>query len=236
MSNNETQGILYIVATPIGNMGDITVRALDILKSVDVIYCEDTRTTGKLLRHFDISTKTKSYHAHSGSHKVSEIIELLHNGKTLALVSDAGTPGISDPGVLLVQEIRSLDTFHDIRIVCVPGASSLTGALSISGFPTHEFMFKGFIPHKKGRETFFNEIVDTACTVVCFESVHRIQKTIDALAQVIPERKIALVRELTKIYEEYVSGTPATVRDYFEHHQDKIRGEFVVIIAPKNML
>ncbi|MEX0931945.1 MAG: 16S rRNA (cytidine(1402)-2'-O)-methyltransferase [Candidatus Paceibacterota bacterium] len=223
-------GTLHVIGTPIGNLEDITLRALRVLKEVDIILCEDTRMTKRLLDTYGVPTRTMSYHTHSTEGKEDSIVAMLSEGKNLALVSDAGTPGISDPGVVLVSHIRT--KLPTANIVAVPGPSALVAALSIAGLPAHEFTFFGFIPHKKGRETLFKEIAETKRTVVFYESPHRIEKTLASLNEYVPERTIAIARELTKIYEEIVSGTPAKVIEYFANNTDKLRGEFAVIIAP----
>lgn len=230
MSNE--RGKLYIVATPIGNLADMTFRAVEILKSVDCILCEDTRTTKKLLDHYGIQNKTMSFHTHSGLAKVSEIREMIREGKSLALVSDAGTPCISDPGVMLVAEIRK-EFGDEIIISPIPGPSALISALSASGLPAHEFSWKGFVPHKKGRETFFKEIAETPTTVIFYESVHRFMKTLESLNEIVPDRQIVVAREITKIFEEFKKGTVAEVFDYYVQNPDKVRGEFVVMIGPR---
>jgi 16S rRNA (cytidine1402-2'-O)-methyltransferase len=224
-------GTFYIVSTPIGNMEDITLRALRILKEVDLILCEDTRETGKILKHYDIQNKTQSYHANSKLSKIDTIISYLEAGKNIALVSDAGTPIISDPGILLVQEIKR--QLPDVQIVPIPGASALLSAVVASGINCHEFAFLGFLPHKKGRETLFREIRDAARSVVFYESVHRIEKTLDSLVEHLSNtnKQISIGREITKLFEEIVTGTPIEVRDYFKTHTDKVRGEFVVIVG-----
>lgn len=223
----------YIIATPIGNMGDITLRALDTLKSVDLILCEDTRVTKKLLNKYNISKPTMSYHAQSKLAKTDKIFELLKEGKNLALVSDAGTPGISDPGALLVSKIK--EHFNDnVKVIPIPGATALITALSGSGLPTHEFTFLGFLPHKKGRETLFKEIAQSERTMVFYESPHRILKTLESLVKFCPQenqKKVCVARELTKIYEEFVTGTPGEILEYFNKNKDKQRGEFTVIVA-----
>ncbi len=226
---------LYIVATPIGNLEDITLRALRVLKEVDTVLCEDTRVTKKLLSHYDIHTPTVSYHSQSSVTKEEHVLDLLETGKDLALVSDAGTPTISDPGARLVS--RVLERFGDgteaeVRIEVIPGASSLTAALSVAGVPASEFLFLGFLPHKKGRETLFEEIASSSRTVVFFESPHRIMKTLGVLYEKVPTRQIAVCRELTKIYEEVVRGTVAEVREVFTQDTSKVRGEFVVVVNP----
>lgn len=222
----------YVIGTPIGNMEDITLRAVRILSKVDLILCEDTRVTKNLLNKYSISKPTMSYHSQSKLSKIDYIISLLKEGKNLALVSDAGTPTISDPGSLLVSHI--LKETSDVKIITIPGPSALVSALSISGFPSSDFLFLGFLPHKKGRETLFKEIADSERTVVFYESPHRIMKTLDSLKKHLPERKIMIARELTKIYEETVFGTPGEVEKYFVDNKDKVRGEFVVVVSPKN--
>ncbi len=225
---------LYVVATPIGNLGDITLRALEILKSVDLILCEDTRVTRTLLQKYEIRATTMSYHEHSKISKIEQIISLLEEGKNLALVSDAGTPAISDPGAFLVAKIR--EASPETKIVAIPGASALTSALSIAGLPVADFTFLGFLPHKKGRETLFREITESKRTSVFYESPHRILKTLESLkkhfdAANMPARKVMIGRELTKVFEEMLSGNPTELLAHFEKHPDTVRGEFVVLIS-----
>lgn len=220
----------YVVATPIGNLGDITLRAIETLKNVDVILCEDTRETKKLLDKYNIKKETMSYHAQSKLSKTDKIFELLREGKDLALVSDAGTPTISDPGAMLVSKIRE-EFGSEVEVMPVPGASAVIAALSAGGLPTHEFTFLGFLPHKKGRETLFKEIASSERTMVFYESPHRILKTLESLVKFCPEKKVCTARELTKIYEEFKSGTPGEVLEYFLKNKDKQRGEFVVLVA-----
>lgn len=227
---------LYIVATPIGNLEDITLRALRILKEVDLVLCEDTRVTKKLLAHYDIHVPTMSFHANSKLSKVETIIEELKQGKNIALVTDAGTPAISDPGSLLVAKVK--EALGDgVSVQAVPGASALTAALSIAGLQVSEFIFLGFLPHKKGRETLFKEIASSERAVVFYESPHRILKTLESLKKFVeeeqPHRQVTIARELTKIYEELISGTPTYLLDFFSSHEEKVRGEFVVIVGPK---
>ena len=223
-------GILYVVATPIGNMGDMTHRAIETLKSVDLVLCEDTRVTRNLLDHYMIGTGTMSYHAQSKLSKHDKILEMLAEGKSLALVSDAGTPTISDPGVMLIEMIKR--DLPDVKIVAIPGASALTAALSVSGIPSPQFTFYGFLPHKKGRETIFKEISESERTSVFYESPHRIEKTLESLAKHLPEtKKVVIAREITKMFEETVSGSATEVLEYFNKNQDKVRGEFVVIVS-----
>ena len=224
---------LYIIATPIGNLEDITLRALRVLKEVDTILCEDTRMTAKLLQKYDIKTPTLSYHSHSGLAKVEKIFELLEEGKNLALVSDAGTPTISDPGVLLVSQVK--EKFgQEVSIVPIPGPSAVISALSASGLPSSDFLFLGFLPHKKGRETLFKEIVLSKRTTVFYESPHRILKTLESLKKHLDEkRRVVIARELTKIYEEVVTGTAQELLQYFEKNKNKVKGEFVVVVEGK---
>jgi 16S rRNA (cytidine1402-2'-O)-methyltransferase len=220
----------YVVATPIGNMGDITLRAIETLKSVDLILCEDTRETHKILEKYAINKPTMSYHAQSKLAKVDKIFELIQEGKNLALVSDAGTPGISDPGAMLVSKIK-LHFSHGVNVIPIPGASAVITALSASGLPTHEFTFLGFLPHKKGRETLFKEIATTERTMVFYESPHRILKTLESLIKFCPNKKVCVARELTKIYEEFKTGTPVEILEYFQSNAEKQRGEFTVIVS-----
>ena len=225
-------GTLYIVATPIGNLEDITLRAIRILKEVDYILCEDTRTTKNLLDKYDIKTKTMSYHAHSTEGRESSIINLLKGGKNLALVSDAGTPCISDPGVLLVSNVKK-ELGIDVKVSPIPGPSALIAVLSASGISSAEFVFLGFLPHKKGRETLFKEISNSKRVIVFYESTHRILKTLASLIEHAPKFKIVIGREITKQFEEFVEGTPEEVLQYFTKNNDKQRGEFVVIVKPQ---
>jgi 16S rRNA (cytidine1402-2'-O)-methyltransferase len=222
---------LYIVATPIGNLEDITLRAIRVLKEVDLILCEDTRVTKHLLKRYDVTTKVESYHAQSTSAKTKKIIDLLSKGTNIALVSDAGTPLISDPGVQLI-DIVIRDLGNEVAIVPIPGASALTAAISVAGIGGNEFSFLGFVPHKKGRETFFKGVAVSEIPVVFYESPHRILKALESLTKVLSEnKKVIVARELTKIHEEIVRGTPGEVYGHFLIHPDRVRGEFVVIVA-----
>jgi len=224
-------GTLYIVATPIGNLKDIALRALEALKEADIILCEDTRQTIKLLNHFEISKPLVSYFQHSKISKIDYIVSLLESGKNLALVTDAGTPGISDPGNQLIEHItRNMEQGgEEIKIVPIPGPSAVTAALSISGFPTDKFVFMGFPPHKKGREKFFKEVAEAKYTVIFYESVHRILKALGQLKNVLPEdRKIVVCRELTKQFEAIYRGNIDEVLEQLKN--DKVKGEFVVVI------
>src|SRR3989344_1056156 len=218
---------LYVVATPIGNLEDVTLRAIRILKEVDLVLCEDTRVTKRLFEKYSISTPMMSYHAHSGETKVDLILEKISEGKNIALVTDAGTPGISDPGSLLISKIREI--YPELKIVSIPGPSALTSALSISGVPTHEFIFLGFMPHKKGRETLFKEIAESERAVVFYESTHRIIKTLESLKNI--NKKVTLAREITKIYEEVLQGSAESILKTLVENPEKQKGEFVVIVS-----
>lgn len=218
-------GTLYVVGTPIGNLEDITVRALRILKEVQLIACEDTRITKRLLDRYGITTPTVSYHQHSTVGKIDFLIEALKGGKNIALVSDAGTPGIADPGGMLVSAAHS----ENIRVEAIPGPSALTAALSISGMPTERFTFLGFLPHKKGRETLMRMIGESAHPVIFYESVHRIRKALEQLVAAGVEREIIVARELTKQFETLYQGSPGEVIEKLTEEQTK--GEFVVIVG-----
>ncbi|MCH8518990.1 16S rRNA (cytidine(1402)-2'-O)-methyltransferase [Candidatus Gracilibacteria bacterium] len=220
--------MLTIVPTPIGNLEDITLRALRVLKEVNYIACEDTRTTGVLLRHYDIQTPTISYHSHSGQAKTDKILDMLSNGKHVALVSDAGTPGISDPGYALIQTV--LEAGYEVS--ALPGPSAVITALSASGKSSHHFLYLGFLPVKKGRQTLLKRISENYSeTVVIYESVHRIIKTLSDLEKYFgKEHKIVIGRELSKKFEEYIRGSIVEVQEYFIKNPGKIKGEFVVLI------
>ncbi len=225
-------GTLYIVPTPIGNLEDMTLRAIRILKEVDVVLCENTSATQRLFQEYDITTSTSVFYAQTGIKNIEKALALLDEGKQVALVSDAGTPTISDPGVLLVDRVRS--ELPEVTVVALPGASALTTALSASGISSSTFTFYGFLPHKKGRETIFTAIHESKHASVFYESVHRIEKTLDSLALVLaPTRRVVIARELTKLYEEVVRGLASEVKDHFVAHPDHIRGEFVVIVEGK---
>ena len=283
---------LYIVATPIGNLEDITLRAIRILKEVDLVLCEDTRVTKKLLRQYEIDTATMSYHAHSKITKEEKIIAFLEEGKSVALVSDAGTPAISDPGAMLVQHIREHFNLAclpepalpagrfvsgsrinageseinsdrqsvgsdrqsvgsdkqgvgsgsqgvgsgrhkcgDVKIESVPGPSALTAAFSIAGIPVSDFTFYGFLPHKKGRQTLFQEIAGSERAAIFYESPHRIEKALTSLQEFCPNKTVTLVRELTKIYEDVLQGSAETILETLKEYPEKLRGEMVVIVS-----
>lgn len=225
-------GTLSVVATPIGNLGDITLRALETLKEADAIACEDTRVTAKLLARYEIQKPLLVYHAQSGRLAATRILSQLEEGKRIALVTDAGTPGISDPGTELVRLVR--DQFgSDVRIETIPGATAVTAALSIAGVPTNQFIFLGFLPHKKGRQTLFAEIAELTRTAIFYESPHRIEKTLASLEETLPNtRRVMVLRELTKLHESVVEGSAAQVALHFKEHPGEVRGEFVVIVAP----
>lgn len=224
------EGKLSIVATPIGNLEDITLRAIRVLGEVDYVLCEDTRVTGKLLHHHGISAKMKRYDAHSSEQLHKEVLADLASGKHIALVSDAGTPGVSDPGVLLVQQARA----EYILIDAVPGASAVTTAVSLAGIAGNKFTFLGFVPLKKGRETFFKELASVPQPAVFFESTHRIMKTLESLVKVYPDAHVCVGRELTKMFEEMIVGTPEEILNQLEAEPVRQKGEFVVIVEIKN--
>ena len=222
---------LYIVATPIGNLKDISLRALEILKEVDLILCEDTRITKKLLDHYNIRKPTLSYHEHSKLKKVEYIVDLLGEGKNLALVSDAGTPGVSDPGNKLVEEV--INSLGDkVAIIPLPGASAVVAAASISGFPMDKFSFLGFPPAKKKRSKFFGEISNSKIPVVFYESPYRIIKTLTELSNANKELSVVVCRELTKKFETIYRGD---IEDAIKQiKKDETKGEFVVVVGKKN--
>lgn len=218
-------GTLYILATPIGNLQDITLRALDTLKSVGYIACEDTRVTRKLLEHYDIHVPMVRVDAHAGAKEFSRVVEDVRAGKDIAVVSDAGTPGISDPGSALVSYV--LRHVPEVLVVAIPGPSAITAALSIAGFLFDRFVFTGFPPAKKGRKNYFETIADEKSVVVFYESVHRIRRTLEELGEAIGERSIVVTRELTKQFESVYRGS---ARDVLAHLTEK--GEFVVVVSP----
>ncbi len=216
---------LWLVPTPIGNLGDITFRAVEMLRKVDLILAEDTRTTGKLLKHYEIDTSMRSYHMHNEHKSVPKIIEELGLGSCIALVSDAGSPGISDPGFLLVRACIAAD----IPVHALPGATALIPALTLSGLPSERFVFEGFLPQKKGRLTRLKALESESRTIVFYESPHRLVKTLAQLAEHLGEQRNASVsRELSKKFEETVRGTLASVLDHFTETTPK--GEFVIVV------
>lgn len=224
-------GTLYIVATPIGNLKDVSFRMLETLKEVDAIYCEDTRVTSKLLARYEIKKSLYRLDAVTERTKVSEVIRKLEEGQNLALVSDAGTPGgVADPGAYLVHEVRA--ALPEAKIVPIPGPSAIVTALSASGVLANEFMFLGFLPHKKGRQTALKKLAGIEMPVVLFESPHRAGKLFSELAEHIPERVIVVCKELTKLHEEFITGTAAEIHARFQAGDISEKGEFVVILSP----
>lgn len=221
---------LFIVSTPIGNLEDISMRAQNTLAQVDAILCEDTRVTQKLLEHFQIKKPLLSYHHHSHDLRVKQIMDLIREGKSLALVTDAGTPGISDPGGKLVEALLKLFG-DDLVIIPIPGASAVIAALSICGFPADEFVFLGFPPHKKGRQTYFKRLNSITSTIVYYESTHRIEKSMQELADAIGNRSVVVCRELTKLHETIYRGTALEILERLK--STSMKGEFVVVIGPK---
>lgn len=219
-------GKLYVVATPIGNLGDITLRALETLRIVDLIAAEDTRTSKKLLNHYNIKTPLVSYHQHSRDNKIDYLIQQLSEGKNIALITDAGTPGIQDPAGELVQAVRAAGS----EVVAIPGPSALTAALSISGEPTDNFIFLGFLPKKKGRETLFKKVSDWNLPIVIYESPMRVRKTLKDVEKFWGNRRIIIFRELTKKFEEVKTGTVQELAEHFSTKSPK--GEFVIMILP----
>ena len=222
-------GKLSIVATPIGNLEDITLRALRILKECDIIYAEDTRVISKLLARYEIKKPLRRLDAATEIKKADEIIARLEAGERVALASDAGTPGISDPGARLIAHVR--ERLPEVKIEAIPGASALTTALSIAGVDTGGFTFLGFLPHKKGRQTALKKLATSEIPVVLYESPHRILKLLTELSYSGEQRRVVIARELTKIHEEVVSGMPADLLAHFAAHPDTVRGEFVVIVG-----
>jgi 16S rRNA (cytidine1402-2'-O)-methyltransferase len=221
---------LYLIPTPIGNLEDMTLRSIRVLKEVDVIFAEDTRTSGQLLKHLDISKPLFAHHAHNEHVGVAGVIKLLKEGKLVGLISDAGTPGISDPGFLLVKTCVE----QGIEVETLPGATALIPALVNSGFPLDRFVFEGFLPHKKGRQTRWKAISDEERTTVLYESPHRLQKALTQIIEFIgPDRQIMVARELSKLHEQMVRGSAEEVLNYFDQNPDKIRGEIVIVIAGK---
>jgi 16S rRNA (cytidine1402-2'-O)-methyltransferase len=222
--------MLSIVATPIGNLEDITLRALRVLKEADVIYCEDTRVTMKLLARYDIHTPLKRLDANVEAQKAQEIIERLERGEKVAYVTDAGTPGISDPGARLVAAVRDASS---ATIETIPGPSALTAALSVAGVNMQEFLFLGFLPHKKGRQTQLRRIAKEEQAVVLYESSHRIEKLLGELAEHMPERRLVVLRELTKKFEEVLAGSALELLQVFQSDASHAKGEFVVVVEPR---
>lgn len=221
--------MLYIVPTPVGNLEDITLRALRVLKEADLILAEDTRTSSVLLKHYDIHRPLQSYHKFNEHKAVDMLVERLKGGETMALVSDAGTPGISDPGFLLAREcVRA-----GVEVQCLPGATAFVPALVASGLPCDKFVFEGFLPQKKGRMTRLQQLSAEERTIVLYESPYRVVKTLEQLAEVMgPDRQVAVCREISKVHEQTVRGTISEALTHFKEYAPK--GEFVIIIGQKN--
>jgi 16S rRNA (cytidine1402-2'-O)-methyltransferase len=219
---------LYIVPTPIGNLNDITYRAIKVLKEVDIILAEDTRTSGKLLKHFEISTQMQSHHMHNEHKMVDRIIERLKSGETFALISDAGTPAISDPGFLLTRACIE----NDIEVECLPGPTAFVPALVNSGLPNDKFVFEGFLPVKKGRQTRLKFLAEETRTMIFYESPHKLIKTLTNFTEYFgEERQVSVSRELTKLFEETVRGTAKEVLKFYTNKPPK--GEIVIVVAGK---
>lgn len=220
---------LYLVPTPIGNLKDITLRAIEVLKSVDVILAEDTRTTGKLLKHLEIQRPLQSYHVFNEHKNIEKLVEKMVRGEQMALVSDAGTPAISDPGFLLVRAVRDAG----LIVNCLPGATAFVPALVNSGLPADRFVFEGFLPHKKGRKTRIENLMEETRTMIFYESPHRLMKSLIQFSEAFGEDRMACVsRELTKLYEENIKGTLQELIAYYQEHP--VKGEIVLTIAGKN--
>lgn len=219
---------LYIVPTPIGNLEDITLRALNVLKSVDFILCEDTRTTRNLLKHYEIDKRCMAYHIFNEHEQLGHYINQIRASESVALVSDAGTPGISDPGFLIARECIA----NDIEVECLPGATAFVPALVQSGLPCSSFYFYGFLPHKKGKESLLKRVAEMEETVIFYESPHRLLKTLEKMVEIMgPDRRISISKELTKIYDFTFRGTLAEAVSYFG--QKEVKGEFVMVLSGK---
>ena len=221
-------GKLYLVPTPIGNLEDMTLRAIKVLKEVDVVLAEDTRTSGKLLKHFEINTPLQSHHMHNEHKQVDTLVQKMKEGSVYALISDAGTPAISDPGFLLTRACVE----NDIEVECLPGATAFVPALVNSGLPNDRFVFEGFLPIKKGRQTRLLELAEETRTLVFYESPHKLLKTLAHFAEYFgADRPVSVSRELTKLYEETIRGTVAEVLEHFNNKAPK--GEFVIVVGGK---
>ncbi len=219
---------LIVIPTPIGNLEDITLRALKSLEEVEVLFCEDTRTTGNLLKHFNISTPLHSYHLHNEHKSLERIIEIIKSKDVSGLSSDAGTPGISDPGFLLIRECLK----NNIEVECLPGATAFVPAVVASGLPSEKFIFYGFLPHKKGRQTALKELATSNYTIILYESPHRLLKTLEQAIEFFgKDRKCCVAREISKIYENYKRDTLENVFDFYK--EQTIKGEIVIVIDAK---
>lgn len=222
---------LYLVPTPVGNLGDITLRALELLKSADVILCEDTRTSSVLLKHYEISKTLWSYHLHNEHKVVDQMVQQIQSGKILVLITDAGTPAISDPGFLLVRACIQAG----IEVECLPGATAFVPALVQSGLPSNSFVFEGFLPQKKGRKTKLEQLVEETRTIVLYESPHRIAKTMREFVSYFgADRKVVVSREISKKFEQNIRGTMEEVAAYCDQHQ--LKGEIVVVVEGKELV
>ena len=220
--------MLYIVPTPIGNLGDITHRALEVLTNADLILAEDTRVTRRLLDKYNINTPLRAYHAHNEHQTTTQVIEILKEGKTIALVSDAGTPGISDPGFLLARACRE----ESQEIVVLPGPTAFVPALVGSGFPCDRFHFEGFLPHKKGRQSRWKYLADIPHTIVLYESPYRLIKCLEEIKEFLgDDRKVCVVREISKMYEQYHFGHASELLEEFGIKPEKVKGEMVILIS-----
>ena len=220
--------MLYLIPSPIGNLGDITYRAVEILKQVDCILCEDTRTSSVLVRHYNIQKPLTPYHQHNEHKVLPHLVAQMKEGKTFALITDAGTPGISDPGFLLVRECVR----EGVKLECLPGATAFVPALVQSGIPCNRFVFEGFLPPKKGRQTMLKKLAEEERTIILYESPHRLAKSLQEFTQYFgPERKAAVCRELTKMFEETRKDTLAALASHYEAHPPK--GEIVIVIEGK---
>ncbi len=230
MADTDTvrRGVLYVVATPIGNLGDVTIRALETLRTVALIACEDTRVTAKLLQHYAITTPKVACHHHTSESVLQKIVDRLVDGDAVAVVSDAGTPGVSDPGNKLVARAIAAG----ISVVPVPGATALGALVSVAGYDMQKFCFVGYPPHKKGRQTFFRDVAAAQTPVVYYDSVHRVVKNMALLAQMRPAAQVVVGRELTKMHEQIVRGSAEEVMAFFMEHAEKVRGEFVIVVLP----
>jgi len=227
-SDNKS-GKLYLVPTPIGNLEDITLRAIRILKEVDIVLAEDTRTSGNLLKHLEVQTKLQAFHAHNEHRALQATIQLLQQGKNLALISDAGTPGISDPGFLLVRECY----VHEIAVECLPGPTAFVPAIVKSGLPSDKFVFEGFLPHKKGRKTRIEKLMQEDRTIIFYESPYRLVKTLEQLKEAFGgDRQASVSRELTKMFEETRNGSLEQLAAHYTKHTPK--GEIVLVVAGFN--
>ncbi len=223
--NPTTQGKLYLVPTPIGNLEDITLRAIRVLKEVDLILAEDTRTSGILLKHYQIEKRVLAHHQHNEHQSLKEIVKFLLTGSNIALITDAGTPGISDPGFLLIREVLKFNIVVD----CLPGATAFVPALVNSGFPCDKFVFEGFLPVKKGRQTRFKELANEVRTIIFYESPHRLVKFLEEIIVYFPmETQVSVSRELTKMFEETKRGTAQELKEYFE--SKTVKGELVICV------